>query len=301
MKKLLVLMMCLLTTSAFAQMLEVKRSIETIDDKIKKTRTKTLKTTPKADSTGTDSTTTKITAIDSDDIDNAEITTDSNLKGLGDYTFNGIRMIPNIKILANRTSRGTSNGTKKLNWYNGAEVFVLQNPKSTEAKEYRVNYFIPEFSSFGIRYTLGWCQAEDYEDIFIGILLNASFLGKDFKKDTISIQEDFSTTNAHVSLGAELVFPGERKISMYGAYNFNGVLTNREAFKKNLSTNQTDYHFLNVGIRAELDLTEETKNNTLALDLGFILQSGKVSDFVGNKDPVIPMIRIGFKHSFLPK
>ncbi|MDJ1479955.1 hypothetical protein QNI16_05615 [Cytophagaceae bacterium YF14B1] len=300
---LLCLVLCI---QSQGQILDMKRSMEAITDK------------QIADSTQKNKET-KDTTI-----------RDDQLQGLGDFTFNGFKVIPTVNVLASRMNyieKEDSNAHKDKYHclYVASELFVLPNYATFEPKEYRANFFIPEISNYGIRFNVTYLKTTKKEkkttDVkktdtqntntpkidtseykyfrdkwLFGYTFNANILNKSFTKDSLTIKSDFTTLLVHLNLGFEVVIP-HSYVSLYAGLNWMNVLTGRQDFTDNMVKSPMDYVFVNAGIRTELDLTKG--NNTLALDIGFIGQSGVVSDFVQNKDAVIPQIRIGFKHSLL--
>ncbi|GAB4055439.1 hypothetical protein GCM10028810_67570 [Spirosoma litoris] len=226
---------------------------------------------------------------------------DIAMKGLGNFTFNGRKVVPNIQILADRVGRSNSNSTAR--WYSKVELFAMPNLASLDQNEYKANFFIPEFSTYGINYTFATCnvKTKDYDKAFVGFTFSTSFLDKSFKKDydSLSIKKDFTMLNSLINIGAELVFP-KTYTSIYGNINLSSVLTSRDTFLESMKTHDRDFLFFTGGIRSQLNLSgEDDKSNVLALDLGFIFQSNGISSFVNNNDFAIPLIRLNFRHSFL--
>ncbi|MCU0355241.1 MAG: hypothetical protein MUD08_16115 [Cytophagales bacterium] len=232
---------------------------------------------------------------------NSDTDRNDRLNGLGDFTFNGFKVIPNVKILASRVRMSDNTNERRHCFYTAAELFILPNYATFEPTEYRANFFIPEISNYGFQLSLAYANLEkgsgyETKKFIPSVFLNANILSKGFRKDTFGINKDFSSLVCHLNAGAEVVIP-ESYVSFYGGINWVCTLAGRQDFRENLATPDMNFLFFNAGIRAELNLTEN--NNTLALDIGFLGQSGVVSDFVRNKDAVIPQIRIGFRHSLL--
>jgi len=295
-------LLCLVTTNTHAQLLNMKRNMEAITTREQK-----------ADLLKNERQPMDTTSKKAEDAPKEPVKEDE-LDGLGDFTFNGFKVIPNVKVMASRMYYlDKEDSVRKKDIYHcfylASELFILPSYTSFEPAEYRANFFIPEISNYGIRFNVSYLRVNKknnykngknykyFRDKWLwGGTFDLNLLSKDFRKDTLSLKKDFSTLLMHANLGTELVIPGSF-ISIYGGINWICLLTGRQDFSDNLPRVPTNFVFANVGLRTEVNLT--ANNNTLALDLGFIGQSGQVSDFVGNQDIVIPQIRIGFRHSLL--
>jgi hypothetical protein len=243
----------------------------------------------------------------------ADTNSDEDLKALANFTFNGVRTVPNLKFLTKTvaiidtlfvTSRGNRNNPVGMGIYNGFELFGLQDPNRDSA-DVRINYLIPELSTYGATYTFGAClknynKDDEAKGWILGVIFRASFLGKQFKTTyNPDIKEDFITNSVLMHAGGELVFPSTERdkldLSVYAGYNINKALTNLDKFREGLNTGITRLDYWSTGVRTNFNLTATTD---LRFDLGFTLHNNSLRDFTNNADEVIPMIRVGLRQSF---
>lgn len=237
---------------------------------------------------------------------NVEAPKDDNIKTIAGITqplSEQGRLVPNISVLGSRLIKGENN-------FRTAQIKLFVAPTTGEKTQFNNAYrlLIPEASSYGFLadFSFGFIPSnESYKADKdtgqpakkLGLNLSAYYLDKVLSRKDSST---FNTGMLHFKVGVQYIVIG-KVLSVYTNINPFYLTNGVNDFQANYSGYENKLRsFVDFGLNAYLDLSPQTKQNDLFidLDLGFIVVGGDVQPVVSTSDPLIPRIKVSLVKGF---
>lgn len=229
--------------------------------------------------------------------------------------FTSSVIVPSIKLTATRLGIDKNNVKYVTHAF---DLFIAKEPTlnkdSLSGKEVfsslSRNLWIPEASSFFFRYRMTnyfhFNKGKAKPGTARGSWgLTYYYLNKQLPgKSSENLTEFDQVVNVGVSnfqLNWRYFLPkgdGQGTLAtFYADYNIQFALNNVAKYKDYFDINNKASRFLKLGIQVGLGNDKDAKTE-FYFDLGFIIQTGRVDDVIGNDDVAIPVIKLSLKPGF---
>jgi hypothetical protein len=201
------------------------------------------------------------------------------------------QLVPNIDIHGSAKYGDETSKYGEIRFFTGA----VGNGDQSTLK----NLFFPETSTWGIsgKFTWGFLSTADKKSKTLGLNLEAHYLVKRIKTDTVSTSPTYSPGLVHVKGGFELLIIKE---ILSGYININALapMDNLDGFNERFNVNKDIFGFVDFGFKMLLSTDKDPIKDSgfkLLVDFGAIVNGGDVNHFINSQSKIIPTLRLGVR------